>query len=171
MEEANVHQATPQVPQTDNADDTTTTSLEQFPTLPVQPNPAPQTPIPHQNPNCSPPAIADQPRHNFRPFSFRDILSGPKSPPKRAQNLFAGKRMILQYEEDNPLMPCFTCSEDLKDELTKPWKHALFDKRVRELWKPRGEIEIMILGFSYYLIKFDNDEDRECVLLDGPWMV
>lgn len=29
----------------------------------------------------------------------------------------------------------------------------------------------MILGSSYFLFKFDNEEDRERVLLEGPWTV
>lgn len=92
--------------------------------------------------------------------------------------------MVLQYEDDNPLLPKFTCSESLKDELIQHWKDALitkplgrhvgaapFERRVRELWKPRGEMTIMVLGFGYFLIKFDNDEDRERVLLEGLWTV
>lgn len=32
-------------------------------------------------------------------------------------------------------------------------------------------MDIVILGFGYFLIKFDCDEDRERVILDGPWTV
>lgn len=32
-------------------------------------------------------------------------------------------------------------------------------------------MEIIVLGFVYYLIKFDNDVDRDRVLLEGPWTV
>lgn len=82
--------------------------------------------------------------------------------------------MILEFENGNLLMPKFAYSESLKDELIQPWKEALiakplgqnvdlaaFDKRVREIWKPRGEMEIIILGFGYYLIKYDNEEIRK----------
>lgn len=48
---------------------------------------------------------------------------------------------------------------------------AAFEKRIRELWKPNGEMDIIILDFRYYLIKFDNDIDQDKVLLDGPWIV
>lgn len=46
-----------------------------------------------------------------------------------------------------------------------------FSKRVIELWKPKGEMEIIPLGFVYYLIKLDNYEDRERVLLEGPYAI
>lgn len=48
--------------------------------------------------------------------------------------------------------------------------HALA-KRVKDIWKPRGDLDIVILGFGYYLVKFDCDEDRERVILDGPCTV
>lgn len=32
-------------------------------------------------------------------------------------------------------------------------------------------MEIIPLGFGYYLSKLDNDDDREPFLLDGPWTV
>lgn len=92
--------------------------------------------------------------------------------------------MVLQFEDNNPLLPQFKWSEALKDDLARPWKDALiakplginvgvvaFKKRVWELWKPNGEIKIVILGFRYYLIKFDNNMDRGEVLLNGPWIV
>lgn len=63
----------------------------------------------------------------------------------------------------------------------QPWKSALvakpfgrnvndapFVKRVADIWKPHNEMEIIPLSFGYYLIKFDDDEDRERVLLVGP---
>lgn len=44
---------------------------------------------------------------------------------------------------------------------------ATFEKHVRELWKLNSEIEIIILGFGYYLINFDNDNDHDKVMLKG----
>lgn len=39
------------------------------------------------------------------------------------------------------------------------------ERRVKELWKPRGDLEIIILGFGYYLLKFDYNEDRDDIIL------
>lgn len=92
--------------------------------------------------------------------------------------------MVLQFENGNSLLQKFTCLKALKDDLITPWKDALvakplaqnvggapFEKRVRDLWKPNGEMEIIDLGFGHFLIKFDNDADRDKVLLEGPWTV
>lgn len=32
-------------------------------------------------------------------------------------------------------------------------------------------MDILILGHGYYLVRFSNDNDRERVLLEGPWVV
>lgn len=92
--------------------------------------------------------------------------------------------MVLQFEDSNPLLPRFTYLEGLKDVLAKPWMDAIvaksfgqnvsvgpIEKRVRELWKPNGEMDLFSLSFGYILIKFDNDADRDKVLLGGPWTV
>lgn len=39
--------------------------------------------------------------------------------------------------------------------------YASFDKRVRDIWKPLCEMEIITLGFGYFFIKLDNDLDME----------
>lgn len=49
--------------------------------------------------------------------------------------------------------------------------YHVFAKKVKELWKPQREIDIMILGFGYYLVRFTLDEDMKRVMLDGPWVV
>lgn len=36
--------------------------------------------------------------------------------------------MVLQYDNDNLLLPKFTCSEALNDELSCSWKDALVAK-------------------------------------------
>lgn len=121
------------------------------------------------------------------PLSFRDILNGDhlrQYARKKVEDLLAQKKIILQYKDNNPLLPQFTLSEELKDTLKYPWERALIvkalgrnvgyhalAKRVKDIWKPRADLDIVILGFGYCLVKFDCDKDRERVILDGPWTV
>lgn len=32
-------------------------------------------------------------------------------------------------------------------------------------------MKIIPVGFGYYLVKFDNDENQERVLIEGPWTI
>lgn len=72
--------------------------------------------------------------------------------------------MSLTFHDDNPLLPELSISPKLKVALCEPWENALvvkplgrnigymtLEKKVKELWKPRGEIEIVILGHGTIL--------------------
>lgn len=55
--------------------------------------------------------------------------------------------------------------------LGKSIGYQLFVRTVNAIWKPRGELEILVLGHDFFLIKFDLDEDMESVLTKGPWTI
>lgn len=40
-------------------------------------------------------------------------------------------------------------------------------KKVKQIWKPKGEIDIIDLGYSFFLVKFTLDEDIDTVLNEG----
>ena len=41
-------------------------------------------------------------------------------------------------------------------------------ERLKKLWKPRAGFDILDLGFGFFLIKFDDEEDRSMVMEGGP---
>ncbi|XP_015949549.1 uncharacterized protein LOC107474443 [Arachis duranensis] len=43
--------------------------------------------------------------------------------------------------------------------------------RLKGVWGIKGGHQVLDVGFSYFLVKFDLLEDREKVLLGGPWMI
>ena len=43
--------------------------------------------------------------------------------------------------------------------------------RLKKLWQPSGGCDIVDLGFGFFLIKFDNGDDRGKVVEGGPWMM
>ncbi|MBA0610386.1 hypothetical protein Godav_011246 [Gossypium davidsonii] len=47
---------------------------------------------------------------------------------------------------------------------------ALYN-RIRNLWKPSKPFQLMDIENSYYLAKFQNIEDYERVLTQGPWII
>ena len=43
--------------------------------------------------------------------------------------------------------------------------------RLNKLWKPCGGFEIIDLDYGFFLVKFDNEDDRIKVVRGGPWML
>ncbi|KAK1277391.1 hypothetical protein QJS04_geneDACA020399 [Acorus gramineus] len=39
---------------------------------------------------------------------------------------------------------------------------------LNRLWKPRGEIKLMLKGNGFFVVNFDNEEDLHVVLEGGP---
>ncbi|GAU26384.1 hypothetical protein TSUD_221110 [Trifolium subterraneum] len=69
-------------------------------------------------------------------------------------------------------------------ELSVPWKDALVVKllgkklgyntmkaKLENVWKLTGSFELMDVGYSYYMVKFDGEEDKSRVINGGPWMI
>ena len=44
-------------------------------------------------------------------------------------------------------------------------------KKVEQIWKPKGEIDVIDLGYSFFLVKFTLDEDIDTVLNESPWVI
>lgn len=64
-------------------------------------------------------------------LSFRDILNGDhrrQRTMKKVEDLLAQKKIVLQYKDNDPLLPQFTLSEALKDSLKYPWEKSLIVK-------------------------------------------
>ena len=70
------------------------------------------------------------------------------------------------------------------EKLVLPWKDTLVIKylgrhlsypfmkdKLKTLWHLKGGYEMMSAGFGYLLVKFDLAEDRETVMVGGPWMI
>lgn len=86
--------------------------------------------------------------------------------------------------EDDSSCPVILLSKEEKQRLRKPWKMSLiikmFDKnigymtlirRLTKKWQLKGSLNLIDIGFSYYVVKFTNKEDYECVLTGGPWLI
>lgn len=80
----------------------------------------------------------------------------------------------------NRLLPIKKVLEDLNI----PWKEALNVKlpgkslgfnimkaRLVVTWNLLGAFEIMDVGHGFFMVEFDNEEDRNKVINGGPWMI
>jgi len=81
-------------------------------------------------------------------------------------------------------MPMLHVESSVIDELSVPWKDALVVKllgkslgyntmknKLENVWKLTGGFELMNVGNSYYMVKFDGVEDKNKVINGGPWII
>jgi hypothetical protein len=43
--------------------------------------------------------------------------------------------------------------------------------KLENVWKLSGGFELMDIGYSYYMVKFDGEDDKNKVINGGPWMI
>ncbi|KAK2412313.1 zinc ion binding / nucleic acid binding protein [Trifolium repens] len=146
----------------------------------TQPGPAHGQPSPAPS---RPPESAD---HNKKKLSFRDKLLGNQEPiPKRdTVDLISKKLFRIEYEDGDRRRPkCYADDSVLKD-LWLPWQHAVIVKllgknlgffamrdRLKAIWKLTGDMEMLDVGYGFFMIKFDLEADRDKVISGGPWMI
>ena len=44
-------------------------------------------------------------------------------------------------------------------------------EKLKTLWRLKGGYDVIFTGFGYFLVEFDQEEDRETVMVGGPWMI
>ena len=84
-----------------------------------------------------------------------------------------------ENDQDGSLRIGFTKEE--KVQMRAPWQKALIIKtfgrrmafsflvkRVRKMWNPCGGMDCIDLGYDYFLVKFELDEDVDSILMGGP---
>ncbi|KAK7250703.1 hypothetical protein RIF29_33302 [Crotalaria pallida] len=89
------------------------------------------------------------------------------------------EKMLGKYE-----CPEFLLDEKEKERIRRPWKQGLIVKmlgrkigykalenRLKQLWVRRGVIDIIDLGYDYFLVKFSNEEDLNEAIVGGPWLL
>jgi hypothetical protein len=139
-----------------------------------QPSPAPSRP---------PEAAVDQ---NKKKLSFRDKLLGNQDPIPRREtvDLISKKLFRIEFEDGDRRRPkCYANDSVLKD-LWLPWQHAIIVKllgknlgffgmrdRLKAIWKLTGDMEMLDVGYGFFMIKFDLEADRDKVISGGPWMI
>ncbi|XP_016172750.1 uncharacterized protein LOC107615158 [Arachis ipaensis] len=119
-------------------------------------------------------------------ISFRDKVVGAST--RRAlevaDSLDGDKMATVVGKQGDSEIPTVTFTEEAKEILVEPYKDAIVVKvlgknfsytaithRLKGVWRTKGGYEVLDVGFDYFLVKFDLLEDREKVLLGGPWMI
>ncbi|KAK7243144.1 hypothetical protein RIF29_37931 [Crotalaria pallida] len=118
--------------------------------------------------------------------SFRDKMMGGKAPPPRMEEVDLVKANLMKIisEDGNRLTPKVFLDDSVFERMCLPWKDALVVKllgkslgflmmrdRLRNAWKLQSGFDLMDVGNGFYVVKFDAEEDREKVMVGGPWMI
>ncbi|XP_021724672.1 uncharacterized protein LOC110691991 [Chenopodium quinoa] len=86
--------------------------------------------------------------------------------------------------EDSERCPVILLTKEEKRAMRKPWKHTLiirmFDgslgymglmKQLKRKWQLKGELILTNIGCKYFIAKFNNVDDYNYVLTQGPWLI
>ncbi|GAU41583.1 hypothetical protein TSUD_271920 [Trifolium subterraneum] len=118
-------------------------------------------------------------------MSFRDKVLGNQALMEREKvDLIATNKAKVELVQGNRLLPMLHVEKSVMAELSVPWKDALVVKllgkklgyntmkaKLENVWKLTGGFELMDVGYSYYMVKFDGEEDKNKVINGGPWMI
>lgn len=55
--------------------------------------------------------------------------------------------------------------------LGKNLGYNIMTDRLQKMWKPQGGFEIMDNDNGFYMVKFDQEADKDKVVTGGPWMI
>ncbi|KAE8707669.1 hypothetical protein F3Y22_tig00110377pilonHSYRG00004 [Hibiscus syriacus] len=61
--------------------------------------------------------------------------------------------------------------KDLKEDGNKEQRESAKEQSIQTLWQPQGRYQVVVLENSYYIVKFEKEEDYTKVLTEGPWTV
>ncbi|XP_025693023.1 uncharacterized protein [Arachis hypogaea] len=92
--------------------------------------------------------------------------------------------VVVSGKQGDLLPPSVIFTQEAKNYLAEPYKDAIVIKvlgkhysytalshKLRTVWRIKGGFDLLDVGFDYFLVKFDVAEEREKVLLGGPWMI
>jgi len=99
-------------------------------------------------------------------------------------DLVANNLVQIELVKGNRLLPMLHVKCSVMEELSTPWKDALVVKllskslgfnimktKLETIWALTGGIDLMDVGNSFYMVKFDGEEDKAKVINGGPWMI
>ncbi|KAJ1394588.1 Endonuclease/exonuclease/phosphatase superfamily [Sesbania bispinosa] len=84
----------------------------------------------------------------------------------------------------DPLCPLVRLTQLENEAIRIPWKRSLLEKLLGKhmslryfhalllkLWRQKGNMEVIDIDYEYFVIKFEDFDDLQHVLDDGPWML
>ncbi|XP_024013365.1 uncharacterized protein LOC112087724 [Eutrema salsugineum] len=97
---------------------------------------------------------------------------------------FVRNRMQLEFPDGEDGEPVITIGEEVLIAMNGLWKQCIIvkvlgrniaitslNRKLRELWKPKGGMSVMDLPKQFFMIRFELEEEYFTALTGGPWRV
>ena len=97
---------------------------------------------------------------------------------------FVAERVTLEFPDGEDGEPVITIGKEVLDVMNGLWRQCIIvkvlgrhitipalDKRLRELWKPKGGMYVIDLPRQFFMIRFDLKDEYLEALTGGPWRV
>ncbi|XP_057419082.1 uncharacterized protein LOC130713325 [Lotus japonicus] len=137
-------------------------------------------------PQTGAPIAGKPPEHLGRKPTFKEKVLGTKQIHETEEfvNLVKTGIMRMEFVEDNTSFPMFSIEPSTYREICKPWEDCLVVKllgksigygalcdKLRTMWKLSGGYEVRDVHHGYFLVKFDNAEDKGRAISGAPWLI
>ncbi|KAL8166288.1 hypothetical protein V2J09_007787 [Rumex salicifolius] len=97
---------------------------------------------------------------------------------------FVASRMEIGFPNGEDGEPEITIGQDVLEVMAGLWKQCMLvkvlgrkvnlpslDRRLRELWKPRGGMFVVDLPRQFFMVRFEDEQDYFAALTGGPWKI
>ncbi|XP_057431631.1 uncharacterized protein LOC130724424 [Lotus japonicus] len=120
-----------------------------------------------------------------QPF-FRDTLMGGvrQTQTREVEDMWQTGKMKVAFVNGNRQLPKLFVDKSVIDGMCSPWQDALvvglLGKRLgfrtmkiklSNMWRLTGDFELLDVDNGFFLVKFDQEEDKKKVMDGGPWMI
>ena len=118
--------------------------------------------------------------------SFKEMLLGSTESHRydELDDWVSDEEDDVDEEEQDLDCPIISLSKEDKKRLRKPWQHTLILKllgrsigynmllrKIKEMWRPKAEVEIVAIDNGFFLAKFASVDDYEFAKFGGPWLI
>lgn len=112
------------------------------------------------------------------------ILGGMPIPEEVLNDEFVAERLCLEFPDGEDGEPVITIGSEVLEAMNGLWKNcmlvkvlgrnvslAVLSKKLREIWRPSGEMYVMDLPRQFFMVRFGMEEEYLAALTGGPWKV
>lgn len=95
---------------------------------------------------------------------------------------FVDERLTLEFPNGEDGEPVITIGEEVLNVMNEMWKRCMIvkvlgrtvsiaslNRKLRELWKPKGSMYVMDLPRQFFMVRFELEEEYMAALSGGPW--
>ncbi|EOA12095.1 hypothetical protein CARUB_v10016517mg, partial [Capsella rubella] len=111
-------------------------------------------------------------------------VGGRVTPETLMDKAFVSERLRLDFPDGEDGEPFITIGSEVLDVMKGLWKQCIIVKvlgrsivlsalsrKLKELWKPTGEMSVVDLPRQFFMIRFEREEEYLAALTGGPWRV